>query len=70
MKLRLPVLVMGLIVAQVICGLVFFVDVTRDVVTSGGPDWGLLPETLASLALFVGIAFETVWLVHLLRCMA
>lgn len=67
MKLRLPALILALIVAQVICALVFLVDVTRDVATAGGPDWGLLPEALASLALLVGIAFEAVYLVHLLR---
>jgi DNA-binding CsgD family transcriptional regulator len=67
MKTRLPALIMALIAAQVVCALVFFVDVTRDMAELGGADWGLLPEALASLALFVGIAFEAVYLVHLLR---
>lgn len=67
MKTRLPALIMGLIVAQVLCALVFFVDVMKDVSSLGGPDWGLIPEALASLALFVGIAFEAVSLVYLLR---
>ena len=67
MKIRLPALVMGLIAAQVVCAIVFFADVTRDVVESGGPNLGMIPEALASLALFVGIAFEAVFLVHLLR---
>ncbi|MCX7349546.1 MAG: helix-turn-helix transcriptional regulator [Alphaproteobacteria bacterium] len=67
MKIRLPVLIMAMIAAQVICALVFFVDVMRDVATLGGPDWSMLPEALASLALFFGIAFEGVFLVHLLR---
>lgn len=67
MKIRLPALIMGLIAAQVVCAIVFFVDVMRDAATLGGPDWGLFPEALASLALFVGIAFEAIYLVHLLR---
>jgi len=67
MKIRLPVLIMALIAAQVVCALVFFVDVMRDVADLGGPDWSMLPEVLASLALFFGIAFETVFLVYLLR---
>lgn len=67
MKIRLPTLIMVLIAAQIICAIVFMADVTRDVVEAGGPDWGLLPEALASLALFVGIAMQTVYLLHLLR---
>ena len=67
MKTGLPVLIIGLIAAQVICGAVFFVDVLGDWAETGGPDWGLLPEALASVALFVGIAFEAVYLVQLLR---
>lgn len=67
MKTRLPAFILALIVAQVICAGVFFFDVLSDVIELGGPDWGLLPEALASLALFLGIAFEAVYLVHLLR---
>lgn len=67
MKTRLPALILGLIAAQLICAAVFLVDVLRDVMDAGGPDWGLLPEALASIALFVGIAFEAVYLVQLLR---
>jgi DNA-binding CsgD family transcriptional regulator len=67
MKIRLPALVMGLIAVQVICTIVFFVDVTKDVVETGGASLGMIPEALASLALFVGIAFEAVFLLHLLR---
>lgn len=67
MKFRLPALIMSLIAAQVVCAIVFFVDVLSDMANRGGPGWGLFPEALASLALFVGIAFEAVYLVHLLR---
>lgn len=67
MKHRLPTLIMALIAAQVICAIVFFVDVMRDVADTGTVDWGLLPEALASFALFVGIAFEALCLAHLLR---
>lgn len=67
MKNRLPVLIMALIAAQVVCAGVFFMDVMKDLVELGGPDWTLFPEALASLALFVGIAFEAVYLVHLVR---
>jgi DNA-binding CsgD family transcriptional regulator len=67
MKIRLPALIMGIIAAQVVCASVFLVDVMKDVAELGGPDWGLVPEALASLALFMGIGFEAVFLVHLLR---
>lgn len=67
MKIRPPALIMALIAAQVVCAIVFFIDVMRDVVEAGGPDWGLLPEALASLALFFGIAFEAGYLIRLLR---
>ena len=40
MKTRLPAVILALIVVQVICAGVFFVDVLRDVVELGGPDWG------------------------------
>ncbi len=67
MKVRLPALITGIIAVQVVCAAVFLVDVMRDVATSGGPDWSLLPEALASLALLTGIGFETVVLMHLMR---
>lgn len=67
MNIRLPTLIMGLIAAQVLCAIVFFVDVMRDVMDAGGPNFGMIPEALASLALFFGIAFEAVFLIHLLR---
>lgn len=67
MKTGLPALIMGLIAAQVICAVVFLMDVLTDMSEVSGLDWQLLPEALASLALFVGIAFEALYLVHLLK---
>ena len=67
MKTGLPTLIMGLIAAQLICAAIFLLDVLRDMVEQGGPGWGLLPEALASIALFVGIAFEAVYLLQLMR---
>ena len=66
-KTSLPALIVGLIAAQVVCAVVFFVDVLRDMSELGGMDWSMLPEAMASVALFVGIAFEVVYLLHLLR---
>lgn len=67
MKTGWPALIIGLIAAQILCAVVFLVDVLRDVSEMGGPNWGLLPEALASIALFVGIAVEAVYLRELLR---
>lgn len=67
MKPRLPALVLTLIVVQIICAGVFFFDVMSDMAEAGGPGWGMVPEALASLALFTGIAFETIYLLQLLR---
>ena len=67
MKTRLPALIMGLIAAQVICAVVFLMDVLTDMSEVSGLDWQLLPEALASLALFFGIAFEAIYLLHLLK---
>lgn len=58
---------MGLIAAQLICAVVFLVDVLTDMSEMPVLDWHLLPEGLASLALFVGIVFEAVYLLHLLK---
>ncbi|WP_421693911.1 helix-turn-helix transcriptional regulator [Aestuariivirga sp.] len=67
MKTGLPALIIGLIAVQIICAIVFFVDVLSDMAELGGPNWGLLPEAMASIALFIGIAFEAVYLLQLLR---
>lgn len=66
-KPRLPTLIMAVLVAQIICALVFVADVLRDLADLGGPAWELLPEALASVALFAGIIFTFVYLLHLLR---
>lgn len=67
MKTGLPALIIGLIAAQLVCAGVFLADVLRDMADLGGPSWSLFPEALASIALFVGIAFEAVYLAQLLR---
>lgn len=67
MKTGLPGLIIGLIAAQVICAVIFMADVITDVSEMAVLDWHLLPEALASLALFVGIGFEVVYLLHLLQ---
>lgn len=67
MKTRLPALIMGLIAAQIICAVVFLVDVVTDISEVSGKGWQLVPEAMASIALFVGIAFEVVYLLHLLK---
>ena len=67
MKTGLPSLIMGLIAVQVICAAVFLIDVLTDINELSVLSWQLLPEALASIGLFVGIAFEVVFLMHLLR---
>lgn len=67
MKTGLPALIMGLIAAQVICAVVFLVDVLTDISEVSAMGWQLVPEAMASIALFVGIAFEVVYLLHLLK---
>lgn len=67
MKTGLPVLVLGLIVLQTLCAVVFLADVLSDASGAAAMNWNLLPEALACLALFLGIGFEAVFLSHLLR---
>lgn len=67
MKTGLPSLIMGLIAVQVICAAVFLLDVLTDITELSVLSWQLVPEALASIGLFVGIAFEVVFLMHLLR---
>lgn len=67
MKTSIPNLVIVLIGAQTVSAIVFLLDVIRDAAETGGLGWHLLPEALASIALFVGIAFEVVYLLNLLR---
>lgn len=67
MKNGLPALIMGLIAAQLVCAAVFMMDVVNDFSSTYVLDWNLLPEGLASLALFIGIGVEVVYLRHLLK---
>jgi DNA-binding CsgD family transcriptional regulator len=67
MKTGLPNLVIALIGAQTICAFVFLWDVVHDLQEPGGISWHILPEAMASVALFIGIAFEVVYLLHLLQ---
>lgn len=67
MKTGLPALVVGLIAAQLVCAAVFLADVLADASTLLAIDWTFLPEALASIAMFAGIAVQAVYLVQLLR---
>lgn len=67
MKTGLPALIVGLIAAQLVCAAIFLADVLDDASGLSAIDWALLPEALASLAMFAGIAFQAVYLVQLLR---
>lgn len=67
MKTGLPTFIIGLIAAQVICAVIFLTDVISDFSVMGAMDWHLVPEALASLALFVGIGFEGMYLMQLLQ---
>lgn len=67
MKTGLPNLVIVLIGVQATCAIIFLVDVVQDVSSPGDLDWHLLPEAMAVAALLIGIAFEVVYLLHLLQ---
>ncbi|PZF78261.1 helix-turn-helix transcriptional regulator [Aestuariivirga litoralis] len=67
MKPRLPTLIIIMLAGQIVCALIFMADVLRDLVDLGGPAWELLPEALASAALFAGIVFTIFYLRQLLR---
>ncbi|MFN4141767.1 helix-turn-helix transcriptional regulator [Aestuariivirga sp.] len=67
MKTGLPTLVVGLIAAQTVCAAIFLADVVADYSEMLTMDWHLVPEALASIALFVGIGFEIFYLMHLLQ---
>ncbi len=67
MKRGLPNLVITLIGVQTVCALVFLWDVAHDLREPGGLSWHMVPEAMASIALLIGIAFEVVYLLHLLQ---
>jgi DNA-binding CsgD family transcriptional regulator len=67
MKTGLPSLIIGLIAAQIVCAAVFLFDVITDFSDLSVMDWHLVPEALASLALFAGIGFQLVYLKQLLQ---
>jgi len=67
MKTGFPTLLGGVIVAQLICATIFLLDVVTDLADGGTLGWHLAPEALASLALFVGIGLEVVFLLQLLQ---
>jgi DNA-binding CsgD family transcriptional regulator len=64
---RMPRFIIALIAVQVICALVFLMDVITDISEKPFEIMQFLPEGLACLALFVGIAFEGAYLAHLLQ---
>ena len=67
MKPGIPNLVLALIGAQIVSAIVFLMDVMTDISGPDRLDWHLLPEALASVALFIGIGFQIVYLLHLLQ---
>ena len=67
MKPRLPAIIIALIAVQIVCAGVFLADVLGDASEQMAVSWGLVPEALACIALFLGIGFEAVFLSELLR---
>ena len=67
MKTGIPNLVIALIGVQIACAAIFLLDVVKDVQEPGAAAWHLVPEALAAVALLIGIAFEIVYLLHLLQ---
>ncbi len=67
MKIGVPNLVIALIGVQTVCALVFLWDVVHDLQEPLADLWHFVPEAMASLALFIGIGFEVVYLLHLLQ---
>jgi DNA-binding CsgD family transcriptional regulator len=62
---RSPALV-GLILFQIACACVFFVDVVYDL-REAEVLWHMIPEIAATVGLMIGIVFEVRYLIHLLR---
>jgi DNA-binding CsgD family transcriptional regulator len=67
MKTGLPTFIIALITAQLICAVVFLLDVVADFYEPAAMDWHLVPEALAVVALFVGIGFEIIYLLQILQ---
>lgn len=61
--------VLALILFQALCALVFVVDVTADLraLPAGGWDLHIIPELAATAGISLGLAFETRYLLGLLR---
>jgi DNA-binding CsgD family transcriptional regulator len=67
MKTGIPNLVIALIGVQIACAVIFLLDVVKDAQEPGAEAWHLVPEALAAFALFIGIAFEVIYLLYLLQ---
>lgn len=57
----------GLTTAQIVCAVVFLLDVVADFSEMSAMDWHLVPEALASLALLAGIAVQLLYLKQVLQ---
>lgn len=67
MKIGLPAIITVLIAAQLLCVLVFLIDVIAEFPGWSNVNWHFTREALATLALFGGIVFETWYLRTTLR---
>jgi len=67
MKTGFPSLIGGVIALQLVCAAIFLMDVVTDLAEGAAFGWHMVPEALASLALFIGIGLEAVFLWQLLQ---
>lgn len=67
MKTGLPALVIAIIVAQILCAIVFVNSVLSDAFEDVGFDWHQVSAMLALVALLAGVVFEAFYLMALLR---
>jgi len=67
MKTGLPALVIAIIVAQILCAIVFVNSVLSDAFEDVGFDWHQISAMLALVALLAGVVFEAFYLIALLQ---
>jgi len=67
MKTGLPALVIAIIVAQILCAIVFVNSVLSDAFEDVGFDWHQISAMLALIALLAGVVFEAFYLIALLQ---
>jgi DNA-binding CsgD family transcriptional regulator len=67
MKPGVPIVLIALVAVQLLCGVIFLLDMVTEFPGWALLDWHFWRETLATIALFAGVGFEIAYLRNLLR---